>query len=275
MKLQFKKVICVFLSMALFLPAITMSLNTRKVQAETTLQENITYSESMCHETKTYNFTMPSSGYFWYEITPVYYTKDGVQGTSTTWFIRHTIYANYKQYDDNSAYYSNGTWRSFRYNFKKGTNVQIRLHESSDASYVWYYKIIVRTQNVKNFEKENNGARTKANALKVNKEYTGNMLKDDTDWWVFKAAKSGTYKITGIVSQIDQEATESKSSYGAYLNPACYVGNKDKGTTRIDDVSGYKTIFKGKLKKGQKVYVRVSYDNWYYVFYRLKAKKIK
>lgn len=263
--------------LSLFLTIVAMSSmiagNYTTAQAADNISLNVEYSESICHEQKVYSFTVPKSGYFYYTITPISYTTDGEEMHSDAWYIAHEMYVNYKKYEDSKAYYRDGTWRSFRYNFKKGTKVQIKINETSSAENVWYYKVKVFTGKVSNFEKENNGTKSKANTIRINKSFTGNMLKDDVDYWVFKAPKTGRYKISGVISDNDYYGTESKHDDSAYLNASSYLGYKKRGSATLDEVSGYKNIFKGKLKKGQKVYIKIQYDNWYDMFYKIKAKK--
>lgn len=258
-----------------------MGNNVTSVQAAKSIALNTQYNESISHEQKIYTFKMPSSGYFYYTITPVYYTDNGETVDSSSWYIRHEMDVNYKQYENEDSYYSDGTWRSYRYNFKKGTKVQIKVSEDSAREYVWYYKLKVHTGKVKNFEKESNGTRSKANAMKVNKTYTGNVTKDDLDWWSFKAPKTGRYKISGVVSDIDYYATNKDRSNGYSVHTYSYNGYRLNNDTYIDDTSGYKTVFSGKVKKGKKVYVKIIHDNGfltssdYDVFYKLKVRRTK
>lgn len=113
----------------------------------------------------------------------------------------------------------------------------------------------------KNFEKENNDTRGRANKLKKGVTYTGLAMDGDTDWYVFKAPKTKKYKIKAVCT----------NQGSCHQDVEAFRGYKSKGYVCTYAGDGWKTVFSGKLKKGQKVYVKVS-DGGDDEMYKIRVK---
>lgn len=270
-----KKLMVVFFAIAVALSGLLLPM---EAKAETMLSPDEVYDDTVKRgENKNYIFVMPESGYVWIEVTPIscyYISSDGnikLLSDKNNGLI-NKIVANGKQYQEKERYLQDGMWRSGRYNFKKGTKISIDVEGHSDYSiYIISYKVEVKTGSEENFEVEDNSAKKNPSKLVIG-ESTGNFLDADVDWWVFKAPKKGTYSISGAVSDVDDEATKDKLS-NAILNTTSFKGLKRSKQATITFVDGYKNVFKGKLKKGQKVYVQVLQAQDSDVFYKLKVEK--
>ena len=270
-----KKLMVVFFAMAVVLSGLLLPMESK---AETMLSPDEVYDDTVKgDEHKNYIFVMPESGYVWIEVTPISsygISSDGKIEQSNLKYDKliNKIVANGKVYQEKERYLKNGMWRSGRYNFKKGTKISIDV-----KGYPYYsgniisYKVEVKTGSEENFEVEDNSAKKNPSKLVIG-ESTGNFLDADVDWWVFKAPKKGTYSITGAVSDVDDEATKDKLS-NAILNTTSFKGLKRSKQATITFVDGYKNVFKGKLKKGQMVYVQVLQAQDSDVFYKLKVEK--
>lgn len=270
-----KKLMVVFFAMAVVLSGLLLPM---EAKAETMLSPDEVYDDTVKKsENKNYIFVMPESGYVWIEVTPIscYYIDNKgqiVQNNDSSNHLTNKIVANGKVYQEKERYLKDGMWRSGRYNFKKGTKISIDVEGDQ-----WYsnciisYKVEVKTGSEENFEVEDNSAKKNPSKLVIG-ESTGNFVDADVDWWVFKAPKKGTYSISGAVSDVDDEATKDKLS-NAILNTTSFKGLKRSKQATITFVDGYKNVFKGKLKKGQKVYVQVLQAQDSDVFYKLKVEK--
>lgn len=236
----------------------------QKVNAEgtvTTLEAGTTYSLSFSSsETPHMYFIMPEKGYFYYEITPTYYTVDGKvfsEGDDLFSFysLKVEMVVNTKRYESESVY-GGKTETSRKYAFKKGTKVDIFIPESAAFAYgggserSLHYDIKVTVVKPKDFEKENNNSKKAANTVKKGKTYTGLIMLEDTDYYVFKAPKTGKYKITATVSSAERDVDD--------LDAEVWKGTKRLSRTSMRYGKGYKSLWKGKLKKGQKIYIKFS-----------------
>lgn len=224
---------------------------------------NKNYTVVLGDETKNFTFVMPSSGYFYYTVTPIKYIVDGVISDSTTWYLPNTrMTVNYKLYEDTSVRYGE-VFKSGAYSFKKGTKVKISLKDTNDSNRLAYYKLKVVTKVPKNFEKENNGSKKNATKITLNKTYTGISQQDEKDYWMFVVPKSGKYKISCV------ETNQGKTQV-----VKAYIGEKLISSVSMNSDDGWATLYSGKLKKGQKIYILLdngSKDE----FYKLKVKKYK
>lgn len=270
-----KKLMIVFFAMAVVLSGLLLPM---EAKAETMLSPDEVYDDTVKRvEHKNYIFVMPESGYVWIEVTPVscyrIYSDGKIeQSNQKDDKLINKIVANGKQYQWERRYVQNGMWRSGRYNFKKGTKISIDVEgDPYYSNYIISYKVEVKTGSEENFEVEDNSAKKNPSKLVIG-ESTGNFLDADVDWWVFKAPKKGTYSISGAVSDVDDEATKDKLS-NAILNTTSFKGLKRSKQATITFVDGYKNVFKGKLKKGQMVYVQVLQAQDSDVFYKLKVEK--
>jgi hypothetical protein len=270
-----KKLMVVFFAMAVVLSGLLLPMESK---AETMLSPDEVYDDNVKgRENKNYIFVMPESGYVWIEVTPIsrYYTgNDGKIEQSSSKYDKliNKIVANGKQYQWEGRYVQDGMWRSGRYNFKKGTKISIDVEgDPYYSNCIMSYKVEVKTGSEENFEVEDNSAKKNPSKLVIG-ESTGNFVDADVDWWVFKAPKKGTYSISGAVSDVDDEATKDKLS-NAILNTTSFKGLKRSKQATLTFVDGYKNVFKGKLKKGQMVYVQVLQAQDSDVFYKLKVEK--
>lgn len=91
-------------------------------------------------------------------------------------------------------------------------------------------------------------------------------MKDDTDYFIFKAPSSGKYKVNAVITQPETDHHLSTSV--------------NKGTTLVSSKliytgEGWKNISDGyvALKKGQKLYIKITDGG--YEFYKIKVTKKK
>lgn len=277
MKQKMKKTALVILAACLIMaagifpaPVIT--------EAATTLDLNQWYDVSMQNYVPTdYTFIMPSKGYFYVQIQPVSYIHNGSGVSGGTCAGTYRITANNKLYEDHVEIYSDsdGTgmhnmWTSKNYAFKKGTRVTLSVIAGDDYdSYTASFRIRIVSNAPKNFETENNNSRATADPIKVQKTYSGYLMMNDTDWFVFKAPKTGTYKISASLP--DSQSYE--------MNVTTYKGKKKLSENEILNLSGWKKQFKGMLKKGEKVYLKISRADYslshpeMHVKYQVKVQK--
>lgn len=247
-----KKIISALLMLSMAIGGITFTAKTKDVQAATTIQSNRWY-EGMTDGTndQVYTYKMQASGYFYYKVIPSeggYYYRDQYYESNSDSWVNTSMVKNYKVYVNNRrSYQSDGGYESPNYSFKAGDTVTIKVTDS--AYYKTHYKIKVFFIKKKNFEKENNNSRSKANSLKKGVTYTGLAMDSDTDWYVFKAPKTKKYKIKAVCTN---------EGY-CHQIVELYKGYKKKNTVYTYAGDGWKTVFSGKLKKGQKVYVKIYY----------------
>lgn len=244
-----------------------------KAENVDTLEAGKTYEFSFSgDETKHLRFIMPEKGYFYYEIMPISYTnEEGEVKNSIGDFgfyiedIRMTV--NYKEYEHESDTWAGKGMKSDLYAFKKGTKIDITLadHILFSEKETIQFRIKITVKKPKNFEKENNNTKSKANKIKKGKNYTGLLMKSDTDYFVFTAPKTKTYKINAVVT-----------SNNGDLHAQVMKGKKVLKTTSARYGEGYVNLYKGKLKKGQKIYIKI-YDinSFFYsksALYQIKVK---
>ena len=260
-----KKIISALLMLSMLITGITITPNTTKnVQAATTIKSNKWYTGMTDGDNaKVYTYKMQSSGYFYYQVIvdeDGYYYEDEYRKNSTGTYVYTSMIKNYKTYENEEyARYSDGGFKSSKYSFKTGDKITIKVFDA--RYYKTHYKVKVTFVKRKNFEKENNNSKSKANNLKKGVTYTGLAMKDDVDWFVFKAPKTKKYKIKAV-------STNENSCY-EYVD--VYKGHKKLNDTLISSGYGWKTVFSGKLKKGQKIHVKI-YNGGYDEMYKIKAQ---
>lgn len=260
-----KKILSVFMSVLMAVSCLVFAV---PAEASTELQIGKTVEVMFSQntpETQTFTYTMPSGGYFYYKVVPkysIFYDIDGIPHQDTGLYLPETkITYNYKEYGKTSVFYGSN-WRSPSYCFKKGAKITISLTDYTDLSTESYYDLTVYFKKTKNFESENNNSKKTADKLTLNKIYTGLSMDGDTDYWVFTAPKAGKYKI--IATEVNE---------GFHNTVYAYKGSKKVGSAWINSGDGYKTVYKGKLKKGQKIYVKIT-DGADNEMYKLKVKKV-
>lgn len=111
-------------------------------------------------------------------------------------------------------------------------------------------------------KKKNNNSRNTATKILCNKTYSGLSQQDDKDWWCFTAPKTGKYKFYCVEIK-DNKYQTVKAYYGARLISA----------TTMRSNQGWATLYRGTLKKGQKIYILLD-NGSKNEFYRLKVKQI-
>lgn len=219
-----------------------------------TLEEGKTYSLSFPKGTTPHlKYVMPSKGYFYYEVTPTYYTDDGKRVDATFYFDVNMAVKN-KIYEKNRFVYNGTCEKSSRFSFKKGTVIDLSILNETDSAMgnniMIHYDIKITVVKPKNFEKESNNSKKSANVIKKGITYIGLVMVDDIDYYVFKAPKTKRYKIsaavTSSVNSVDDLRVEAlKKGRVCGSKRACYG-------------DGYETIYNGKLRKGEKIYLKVS-----------------
>ncbi|MDE6625761.1 MAG: hypothetical protein K2K56_05275 [Lachnospiraceae bacterium] len=252
--MQVKRILsCMLMTMCLAV-TLCISVNVLEVHAETTtLKAGKTYSLSFAKGTTPHvNYVMPSKGYFYYEVTPTYCTVNGERVNSTFYF-NVNMSVNNKILEKDYFIYNGECEKSVKFAFKKGTVVDLSIVDEADTimeeNVVIHYDIKITAVTPKNFEKENNNNKKSANTIKKGKTYTGLIMQNDQDYYVFKAPKTGKYKIQITVSSAEKDVD---SLYAEVLKGTKRLGRID---TRYGD--GFKTVYNGKLKKGAKLYVKV------------------
>lgn len=214
-------------------------------------------------------FTMPSKGYFYYEVMPTSCTNTETNEIMTDGFyIDHVrMLVDGKEYEDEYWTWAGKGTTSNRYSFKKGTKIEISIAQSSlyTDEYVINYTIRVIVKNPNNFEKENNNTKSKANAIKKGKNYNGLIMEADTDYYIFKAPKTKKYKIQIAATSDDGE-----------VRAEVLKGLKSLGRKETSYGDGFVTLYSGKIKKGQKIYVKIYGESPVFfdgnLLYRLKIK---
>lgn len=244
-----KKVLGALLMLSMAIGGTVVAPNTTKdVQAATTIQSNRWYEGMTDGENdQVYTYKMQGSGYFYYQVIPIgggCYYKGNFEENSVYW-VETSIVKNYKMYDGTTkAKNTEGGFESHRFSFKSGSRITIKVKDSEN--YKTRYKIKVTFVKMKNFEKENNNSKKAANKIKKG-TYTGLAMGDDNDFFVFKAPKTKKYKIRYVCT----------SEEYCYQETEIYKGNKLYSNRYHIQGGGWSTLFSGKLKKGQKIYINV------------------
>lgn len=246
-----KKILGALLMLSMAIGGTVLAPNTTKnVQAATTIQSNRWY-EGMTdgEKSRVYTYKMQGSGYFYYQVitdTDGYYYEDEYVANNTH-FVYASMTQNYKKYDSSPAIWNtDGGYVSEKYSFKAGEKVTIKINDIEYRKS--HYKLKVTFVKRKNFEKEKNNSRSKANKIKKGITYTGLVMNDDVDWFVFKAPKTKKYKIKAV--------KVSDTIYSSWVDT--YKGYSKKKSVSISGGDGWRTAYSGKLKKGQKIYIKIS-----------------
>lgn len=228
-----------------------------KAKAAETISKGKTYTYHFSEEgeTKNLRFIMPAKGYVYFEVCPT-------ASTDTYGRVELTISNNYKQYENNSIYYGDGVYRSNKYGFKKGAVINVDIES---LGYDWVTECTVKPVVVvpKNFETESNNSKKKADTIKSGKTYNGLIMQEDSDWFVFKAPKTGTYKVYGV------SVTEGETTY-----MRVYKNSKEINGDSVRYGDGWNRLAKIKLKKNQKLYIKVTgNDDFTICLYKIKVKR--
>lgn len=227
----------------------------------------------------TYTYTMPKSGYFYYTYTIagdtyIYhsYDTDEVREMGSYHPIKTSMKVNYKTYVDSESASPGEPFTSGVYAFQKGSQIKISVWDG-DEDYSTGYSLSIHYVNPKNFEKEANNSRGKAMNIQAKKTYTGIIShSQDDDWFVYKASKTGKYKVNCVVTKdhSDRIYTEVYKGYKS-LN-ARSVGEGEGWINILNSEYGGKNTTV-KLKKNQKLYIHIYYDYDTQTWYKLNVKK--
>lgn len=225
----------------------------------------------------TYTYTMPKSGYFYYTLSTqganyIDHSDDTDEVKPVEYYhaIKTSMNVNYKTYVDRASVYPSESFTSNVYAFQKGSQIKISVSDDWTSSLTGY-SLTIHYVNPKNFERESNDTRGKANKIKLNKTINGFVSNDNNDWFVYTASKKGKYKVNCVVTK------EHSSSIATQV----YKGYKSLNSKDISEGNGWINILndlddKGttvKLNKGQKLYVRLYRSDSQAAWYKLNVKK--
>lgn len=207
-------------------------------------------------------YVIPKSlkGYVTFQITPM-------EGSG---YLSVSITANYKRYTSATVSYGNGAWSSGMYALKPNTKVTVSI--TSPFSSTQSFKIKGVPHAVQRFEKE--GASNKIAKLK--KTYTGVLMSSDSDKWVFKAPKTGKYRVSAVVASSDRES--------CYCICSAYRGSARVAYSSIALNDGWQKLKFGdwysskkyvQLKKGKKLAIKLSGATNGSALYKVKVTRVK
>ena len=144
-----------------------------------------------------------------------------------------------------------GIYRTGRYSFKPGKKVKVTLEMPSFIiSQKCNYRITMKHTVPPRYESELNNSKPKADTLKLGKAMSANILQKDTDWFVFKAPKAGTYKFAA-------KMLLPKSGESTQAAMTIYKGSRQIDAKYPASGDGYVKLAAIALKKGEKAYVKV------------------
>lgn len=227
----------------------------------------------------TYTYTMPKSGYFYYTLSIQGNTftirnsdnTDEIEKLDSRKCIFNSMKVNYETYVDNINVYYAEPYDSDYYSFAKGTKINISIYDDYNQS--TQYALTIHYVNPKNFEREANNSRGKAMNIQAKKTYTGIIShSQDDDWFVYKASKTGKYKVNCMVTK------EHSSSIATQV----YKGYKSVNSKDVIEGDGWINILNSeyggknttvKLKKNQKLYIHIYYVYCTQTWYKLNVKK--
>lgn len=256
-----KKALSLLLSIVMLVSVF--AIGNTSVYAATNIKSNkdytITFNSRVNKRTLVY--TVPNGGgYYYFRVTAI---SNGLASFEAK--------ANNKKIPTTITDIGNGVNTAGAYTYAKGTKIKLVLDEdygfTDDGEYT-EYKVRVVYKKSKDFERENNNSKKKANAFNLKARKTGYVFDGDQDYWVFKAPKKGKYRFY-VVDASEDGAVEADA----------YVGNKRVGYTMAYDGEGSVSLGTTKLKKGTKVYIRVKNYSATFLYgpqrYKVFAKKIK
>lgn len=241
-----KKVLKITSIIVLMIICALIPQKIKKVNAATTIKTGEWYdTRTNGEESIKYNYKVPKSGYFYYEVAPkgYYFFQNNYQEDRSSFITSLT--KSYKEYGRAGIASDDNKYISGRYAFKAGDKVTINFEDTYETKTPFKFRVVFKK--VKNFEKENNNSKKRAMSIKKGKVYTGLLIEDDDDWFVFKAPKTKKYKIRVV--------STNRDSRNEYVD--VYKGSYTEGYNLYTN-EGWKTVYSGKIKKGQKVHVCLS-----------------
>ncbi len=220
--------------------------------------------------TVTKTFTMPKKGYVVFKVAlpqGIGFTRLRVESVGTTYL--DTQVAN------GGTYGASGSYTTSKYSFKPGAKVKVKLSLQGNlqATPVPYTVEMVAKAPAK-YETERNNSRAKANALKLGALHSGNLMKSDVDWVVFKAPAAGTYRVYGKTLPL-------RSGLSSSATMVLYKAKKALVTKNPVSGNGAEALGTVKLKKGQKLFVKATPPVLFPLFndsslnYTVRVKKLK
>jgi hypothetical protein len=272
MRKEIKKV-CkrIALAAAVFCAVITLGKSDVKAEEHQCGNLTVGQTKTVTLNSKTWNdsfyyhFKTPNNGSFRINATLIS-VKRGSEVYSHWCDVKATV--DYKDIWDTTLWTGSGAKVSPEYAYPAGKDVTFRINNINDH-YTYTLQITVENVNYSNFEKEGNNVVSSATKLKKNKTVDGIANKEDTDWYVFKAPKTGKYKFSVVNCDMEDGGwfdyagykTKNKQDYGK--SGSAWQG---KGWYKINTV---------KLKKGKKYYIKISGANRQGIHYQIKVKKVK
>lgn len=147
--------------------------------------------------------------------------------------------------------------------YQKGDKLSliIRGYEGTVRS----YKVRIRPFKKSLFERESNNKKKKATALKTQKTYVGCIGKSDTDWFVFKAKRTGRYVISADIYKVGEISSDNGLPD---LHIVTYSGKKKLMSKRFN---GKTIVFSGMIRKGKTLYFKLSPVLYSDMLYRLRV----
>lgn len=218
-----------------------------------------------------YSFTMPANSYVSFDVTMTNHVYDHDYTGLNSDSLRVKVVSNYKEYEDESYSPKDGTVSTNYYQFKKGTKITVTVSMINGyCGPVGTYSYRVRPVVVKpkNFDVEPNDTKAKANTIKLNKTMSGLVTAGDVDYWVFKAPKTGKYKVKAVVTRAKRERQSTKVS--------TYKNGKQLYYLYLKTGDGWKDVSNGyvTLKKGKTLIIKLDGENYQEgSFYKLKVSK--
>ena len=146
------------------------------------------------------------------------------------------------------------------YFISKGSTYILKINGEQGKQGSYRFKINLKS--AKTVESESNNSKKRATVLKFKKLAMGELYQGDKDWYVFKAPKSGKFTVSAKV--LGEKSAERNIKYTSYK------GSKKSASGRI---YGNTVLYKGKLKKGQKIYIKISPNMYSGIVYQLKVSK--
>ena len=222
-----------------------LSINTIKVNAATTIKPNKEISGRIEEGSSVeYTYTATGKGYFY--VTAINTLE------KTTRIKINVGDIEYNTFDCNEG---EGWQKGDRLAFSKGTKVSITVINTF-PNYYNTYSIKLVQSNPSNFETESNNKKSKADTIKSGKAIKGIVnTANDEDYYVFKAPKTAKYSFKV------QNNYASAGSYGQVATDI-YKGSKCLALNSITyKKDGTNIIYTGKIKKGTKIYIRITGTN--------------
>lgn len=200
-------------------------------------------------------FKVPTTGYFHIQVV---YTGGQKLGFCDG-YVMPKLQVNHKELDHGLAE-EGQTYISEKYVLKKGTTVDVQVNAYMRQN----FKVRMVFVKNKNYEPEGNNTKAKANKLKKNKTITGRCHLKDTDWFIYKIPKKGTYSFRFV------SLTDDQNLMAKVYNKSKLVGKKV-----VYEGDGYKTIGKKKYKKGTKLYIKIKNNSYHEksALYKVRLQK--